>query len=66
MDNYGTISDNMGLDFFFQIQITGLESNTNYLNFGISEEIAFTYYDKYICYSNYNGEIVEIIVGVWR
>jgi hypothetical protein len=63
---YKTILDKLELDAFLKIEIVGLESNTQYKEFGVSNSGSFSVNENYICYSNYNGEIVKVIVGLWK
>ena len=49
------------------IKISGLDTNNIYLNFGaFGNNLSDISYSEYICYSNYNSEIVKVYVEVWE
>ena len=56
---YRTILDNMDLDAFLRVEIRGLETDTLYKEFGINNNDGLSIFENYICYSNYNDEIVR-------
>lgn len=64
--NYFSISDILDINAFFHIVITGINSNNNYLDFGVSPPIVTSYTSRYSCFSFHNSEPVEIVVEVWR
>lgn len=61
--NYDLIRTKLGLDNFIFIKVVGIETNTNYNSFGSFPSDSSG--NMYTCYSNYNDEIVKVIVGVW-
>lgn len=64
-DNYLSILDKINSTGYIKINIVGLNTSTNYANFGSSGG-----YDslssKSVCYSNYNNEMVKVLVEVWK
>ena len=65
--NYLNIIKNLNKNYIYSINIVGLKTNTNYLNFGYSINNSNTkYFSDYNCYSNYNNEIVRITTEVWK
>jgi len=59
---YYSILDSLGLNYYnLNIKIIGITSKTNYLNFGIWDD---TKSISSVCYTNYNSELVKVIVGV--
>ena len=64
--NYFGVIDTMGLEEnFIKITIEGLQTNTSYLNWGVSGAVD-SYKGTNVCYANYNSEIVRIYVEVWN
>ncbi len=65
LDNYFILLDSIGFDRGLKIEIIGLNSNINYLNFGYN----FTF-DSIVssssCFSRYNSEMVMVLVEVWK
>jgi hypothetical protein len=65
--NYYDIINKFDIGGYFNIKIIGLETNTVYLNFlnlNIDDENILT--GNYVCYSNYNSEIVEVQIETWN
>lgn len=64
-NNYFYLIDILGIDNYLNVKIIGTQTNTTYLDFGTSNDFG-TYYANYMCYSNYNSEIVKVIVEAWK
>ncbi len=65
--NYWDILNSMNIEKEgVNVKIIGIDTNTTYRNFG---QFASDTYDvnfgNSVCYSNYNGEIVKVLVEVW-
>lgn len=64
--NYFNLSDSLGLGYkYFNLNIIGLSTNTSYLNIGYPKGDT-SFFGNYVCYSNYNSEIVKVTVEVWK
>ena len=61
--NYLNITKNLNDEFIYGIKIVGVNTNTTYGNFGYDIDNS-KLSSEYTCYSNYNNEIVKIIVHV--
>ncbi len=62
---YYDVLDNMAIDDDVYLVVTGVESGTNYLSFGIAGDYGVLS-SSYVCYSVYNNEIVKVYVEVWK
>jgi len=63
--NYFTILDSIGADYFIYLELRGLSTQTKYLTFGTKHGVN-SLFSNYVCYSNYNGEIVRLFVEAWK
>lgn len=65
--DYSQLKDKMYFENNLGIKITGLNSGTEYLNYGgFTSGLTGVISSNYVCYSNYNSEIVKVDVEVWR
>jgi len=65
--NYFNITKNLNQDYIYSIKITGLQTDTNYLDFGYADNRTLIKYSSiYNCYSSYNNELVKISVGIFK
>lgn len=63
--SYFTILDSLNLSGFLYLDLTGMQTNTTYLEFGTVNEVG-TFFSTYSCYGHYNDEVVRLIVEVWK
>lgn len=63
--NYLTILDTLNIIGYFKIDVIGLNTSTNYANLGSSGGYD-SVFSKQTCYSNYNNEVVKVLVEVWQ
>ena len=57
--------ERIDFDYFLSVDVIGVASGTSYSSFGVTSGVE-SIYSKYICYSNYNSEIVKVVVEVWK
>ncbi|MFW6009302.1 MAG: hypothetical protein ACOCP8_08580 [archaeon] len=65
--NYYQIINKFNINSYFNVRIVGLETNNVYLNFidlNLDHDNILT--GNYVCYSNYNSEIVEVQIETWN
>lgn len=62
---YFDIYDSMNLDEFLYVVVIGVETGIIYLDFGSTTGLT-SYSSSYSCYSVFNGEVVRVLVEVWR
>lgn len=63
--NYFTVLDSLNISGFLYLKITGIDTQTNYLDFGVRDNLSNTV-SSYTCFSNYNSEPVKVFVEVWK
>lgn len=63
--NYLDLTNNWNQNYFYHINIIGLKSGIDYVDFGF-DNLSNNICSNYICYSNYNSEIVKVDVGVCK
>lgn len=63
--NYFDIVDSLNILGYVNINILGLQTGSNYLNFG-NFSIKGDLLSSSTCFSNYNNEVVKVLVEVWR
>lgn len=64
---YNLLREKMDFENNLGIKIIGLNSGTQYLNYGgFTSDLTGVISSNYVCYSNYNSEIVKVYVEVWK
>ena len=63
---YLNITDKFNTNSYSNIKIKGLETNTNYLKINADTQNKTIRTGNYVCYSNYNSEIVEVLIETWK
>lgn len=65
-ENYWNIVNSYNLEGYnLNIDVVGLNSGIEYLNFGADVEEYHVRFSNSVCFSNYGGEIVKVKVEVW-
>lgn len=64
--NYFFIRNTFDENIYISIKIKGVNSQTNYLDFGINTKNTNIRSGTYNCYSLYNSEPVQLIVEAWK
>lgn len=65
-DNYFEILNKLQIKSNIGINIKGIDSETEYVHFGVFPDKISVIYGNYVCYSIVNSEIVRIFVEVWE
>jgi hypothetical protein len=64
--SYYNITDKFNTSNYINIRINGIETNNTYLNIDAKTQNKAVKRGNYVCYSNYNSEIVEVIIETWK